>query len=50
MRPQGYAYQGLSEIAQFSWKQTRQRVSSMALGAKTEVASSVRWTYGFLFL
>ena len=27
-----------------------QRVSSMALGAKTEVASSLRWTYGFLFL
>ena len=23
----GHAYQGLSEIAQFSWKQTRQRVS-----------------------
>ena len=28
----------------------QQRVSSMALGAKTEVASSLRWTYGFLFL
>ena len=27
-----------------------QRVSSMALGAKTEVASAIRWTYGFLFL
>ena len=27
-----------------------ERVSSMALGAKTEVASSLRWTYGFLFL
>ena len=24
---QGHAYQGLSEIAQFSWKQTAQRVS-----------------------
>ena len=27
-----------------------QRVSSMALGAKTEVASSLRWTDRFLFL